>query len=439
MASLAVLALTVIFSLCRALEGDVVWYIDPTSSADVASCGHDPADPCSSFEVVFAQSLLVNASSTCYQSLGDNDGRNSTTVFLSGSMFVPAVCLYNWRNLRISSHPPGSQVVINTARFGSDSVFSFTNCSNLTLEGLIFNTSSQGRQNLFFESSTDVTLRRCSMPLTATNGYGVEFRSCGGDIVVEESQFYGDPSVRGGENRGIALRLVTGSEMFLSDEVFPAMNVVVRGCEFHSLVSYGTPQDSYRQALGSALSMLVQLRRGAYNNRLSVEDSRFHNITNSVGHSVTVHFDSGSINNSVVFSRCLFTGNAVRYGGGVATYFSGSNPGSLNGSLEVSDCNFTDNVADFEGGGLFFAFLQEDIANQVLIRRCTFQGNQALYGAAVFFFNNPAWYTRTGPPDAVALPLTPANIEDCIFQGNNASLEEGVVNALRMILGINNG
>ena len=332
----------------------------------------------------------------------------------------------------------GSTVVINTDRFGSSSIFSFFNSSNVTLEGLVFNTSSQNRQNLYFESCTDVTVYQCSMPLTAVNGYGMELRHCGGQITVDECVFYGDPSVRGGDNHGIALRLVTGSEQFDSDEVFPAMNVLIKGCEFSDLTSYGQPQDSYRRALGSALSLLVQLRRGATNNLLLIEDNHFHNITNTIGHSVTIHFDSGSVNNSVIFSRCTFEGNTVRYGGGVATYFSGGT-GSQNGSLKISECNFTNNQADFEGGAVFVAFLQEEISNQVAITSCLFHGNSALYGAAVFLFNNPAWFSSHGPPDSVALPLTPVNIDICTFTSNNASLEEGVINALRIILGVDNG
>lgn len=276
------------------------------------------------------------------------------------------------------------------------------------------------------------------MPLTAINGYGMEVRDCGGQLSVEECVFYGDPSVEGGDNHGIALRVVSGSELYDSEDQFPAMDVLVRGCEFRDLTSYGPPEDSYRRALTSALSMLVQLRRGASNNYFLIEDSLFHNITNSAGHSVTVHFDSGCVNNSVVFSHCTFQDNTVRYGGGVATYFSGG-IGSRNGSLMISNCNFTNNHADYEGGGAFVAFLQEDIANQVTITSSLFHGNSALYGAAVFLFNNPAWFSRHGPPDSVALPLTPVNLDNCTFTANNAYLEEGVVNALRIILGVENG
>lgn len=95
------------------LSGDVVWYIDPTSTADAETCGHEASRPCSSLEVVFQQSPLVNSSSACYTSLGDQDGRSSTTVFLMGSVFVPALCIHNWQNLHVSDYPPGECVQCN--------------------------------------------------------------------------------------------------------------------------------------------------------------------------------------------------------------------------------------------------------------------------------------------------------------------------------------
>jgi hypothetical protein len=107
MGFLALAVLTVLVSSASGQAEDVVWYIDPTSTEDPQACGHDPSRPCASLEVVFERSRLVNASSSCYTGPGDQDGRSSTTVFLTGSVFVPAVCLFNWQNLRVSSYPPG--------------------------------------------------------------------------------------------------------------------------------------------------------------------------------------------------------------------------------------------------------------------------------------------------------------------------------------------
>ena len=87
---------------------DVVWYIDASSVESAESCGHEPSRPCGSLGIVFQQSLLVNESSSCFTSLGDQDGRASTTVYLTGSAFVPAVCLHNWHNLHVFSYPPGT-------------------------------------------------------------------------------------------------------------------------------------------------------------------------------------------------------------------------------------------------------------------------------------------------------------------------------------------
>ena len=86
---------------------DVVWFIDPSSTEPVETCGHEPSQPCSSLTVVFERSQLVNESGLCYKSLGDLDGRSSTTVYITGYTLVPAVCLHNWHNLYVSSYPPG--------------------------------------------------------------------------------------------------------------------------------------------------------------------------------------------------------------------------------------------------------------------------------------------------------------------------------------------
>lgn len=430
---MAMVVVTVLLVILSYVSGqDVIWYIDSTSTVSSETCGHDPSMACASLEVVFQQSQLLNETTTCY--LGDSDNRSSTTIYLTGSAFVPAVCLFNWRNLRVSSYPPGSKAIINTDRFGIYSIFSFFNCTNITLEGLVFNITSQNRQTLLFDGCWDISVQQCSLPLSAINGYGMQVSNSGGLVGIEDCVFSGDPTIDGGINHGIAVRIVSGTTQYNSNEIFPIMQVSVRGCEFRDLTSYGTPEDSYRSAVSSSLSFLVQLRRGANNNLILIEDTIFHNITNTIGHSVTIHFDSDSINNSVIFSHSKFEGNSVRYGGGVATYFTGS----LNGSLSILNCTFINNNADFEGGGVFVASLQEEIVNQVSITSNIFDGNTALYGAAVYLFNNPAWYTREGPPNSVALPLTPVNIDNCIFTNNRASLEEGVVSALRILLGLEN-
>lgn len=104
---LVVLALLSLSGVGGQQSGDVVWYIDPTSTADPETCGHEASRPCASLEVIFQQSVLFNSSSACYTSLGDQDGRSSTTVFLMGSMFVPPLCIYNWQNLHVSDYPLG--------------------------------------------------------------------------------------------------------------------------------------------------------------------------------------------------------------------------------------------------------------------------------------------------------------------------------------------
>ena len=109
MRTLLLLVFLCLFSSILGQGEDVVWYIDASSSEPAETCGHEPSRPCASLGIVFQQSQLVNDTGSCFTSLGDEDGRASTTVFVTGSAFVPAVCLYNWHNLHVASYPPGMQ------------------------------------------------------------------------------------------------------------------------------------------------------------------------------------------------------------------------------------------------------------------------------------------------------------------------------------------
>ena len=148
----------------------------------------------------------------------------------------------------------GSLAVINTNSIGVGGIlFSFYNSTNVTLEGLVFNTSNQNTQNVYFEDCMDLTIRGCSMPLSSINGYGVQVTDSGGRVIVEDSLFSGDPSIKPQNNHGIALRIVSGT-LYLDNSTYPEMDILIRNCSFQNLMSDGKPEDDYGQALSSALS-----------------------------------------------------------------------------------------------------------------------------------------------------------------------------------------
>ena len=262
----------------------------------------------------------------------------------------------------------------------------------------------------------------------------------GGDVEIANNLFYGNASLVAEGGSTVGLKITQGRQTSgcsfqgeCNNGVLEAINLMITNCTFRDVVSGGTPSDSYGRTHTDAIALSVRFFSGASNNRMVVSNSLFTGIVYTRASSVLVDYDSTSVNNYAQFINCSFIENCVRYGGGIAAYFY-SRP--QNGLLEIENCNFTNNEASFEGGGVFVVFLSRDLGNSVRISRSRFTGNYAQYGAGIFLFNNPAWFNRNGPPDAVSLPLVRANVTDCVFEGNRALLTEGVINALRILLNI---
>ena len=417
---------------------DVVWYVGPGGSSDIATCGRTPESPCDSLQTILDQSpLFGNETFSCYLSGGDGDGRTSTTVnFLQGTNFVPPVCLMGWSNLSIIGLGPPGSVIITSDLSGTRAVFNFELCSNISITNLIFQTAYIGRVTLYFSSTSDVTIRNSNFPILARHSGGIIIQDCSGDILIENCEIYGNPEFADTSISETALQIRQGSGSSSTPVVeLTPITAVIRDCEFYDIVSGGDPDDSYKSSHNDGLVFEVNFFRGAVGNRVTVQGCNFSHIINPRTSGVLVNYDSGSVNNSVIFMDSTFLNNTVRYGGGIAAYFY-ANP--QNSFLCVVGCDFADNTANFEGGGVFVAFLSRDVSNAVNISSSTFSENRARYGAGVFLFNNPAWTGGlSSSSDVVALPLVFTNITDCEFERNEALLlTEGAINALRIVLTI---
>ena len=417
-------------------QGDVTWYIAPGGSSDVSTCGRTQENPCDSLGTILRPSpFFSNDTLTCYVSDGAGDNRTSTTIyFLGGSNIIPPLCLNNWENLTIIG--VGDVSIASNSTGGSTAFFEFTNCTNIAMENLFFETAFVGRRILYFQTSNGITITNCTFPLMTLAGSGVYIQDSSGRIVIEKSLFYGDPIGSRDTSPSVALLLRQGirsSEQFVPVSTsFDPYDAVIRDCVFRDIVSSDRrTEDSYRRSRNDGIGLVVLFYAGAHNNWLSIENSTFTGIRYSPASGVLVSYDTGSIDNTVRFSNCDFRDNSVRYGGGIASYFTGS---PQNGILEIEGCNFFNNSASFEGGGVFAAFLSRELSNRVFIASSNFTANYAQYGAGVFFFNNPAWFDVSGPSDAVAQPLIPSNITSCTFHNNTALMTEGTINTLRMVL-----
>ena len=421
---------------------DVTWYISPNGTPD-PGCGRTRESPCDSLNTVLNLSHLFNVTSSlagapCFYSPGNDDGRRSTTVFFDGGEnFVPPTCLRNWTNLAIIGL---GDVTITSSLGAPRAFFEFASCNNVTITNLHFVATFPGKGTLYFEMSRQISVTDCSIPLTQHPSMGIEIVLGGGDVQIASNLFYGNSSLVAEGGSTVALKVTQGRQMSgcsfqdeCNNNAFEAINLTVINCTFRDIASGGEPSDSYGSTHTDAIALSVRFFSGASNNRMVVGDSVFTGIVYTKASSVLVNYDSASVNNYARFVNCSFSKNRVRYGGGIAAYFYGK---PQNGLLEIENCTFTNNEASFEGGGVFVVFLSRNLENSVYISRSRFTRNYAQYGAGIFLFNNPAWFNRNGPPDAVSLPLVRANVTDCMFEENQALPTEGVINALRIVLTI---
>ncbi len=438
---------------------DVVWYISPEGSGDITTCGRSQDNPCRDLELILNQSpLFNNGSATCYLSEGDEDGRDSTTLFFLGqSNVVSPVCLMNWTNLRISGGvSPGNRNTITTSTLATNEVgnFEFIGCSNVSIEGLDFKTSLIGKSILYFEASSDITVSSSSFSVESLASRGLTLRNCAGDILLSNNTFYGDPQrITTDSFYSLGLYVTHGCESSnawqpctvtvpFSDVPYDlatwSMALTITRCVFRDISNRNTPSDNYGTVRKSAVAMRVQFSSQSVDNQVVVRESEFMRMSNSEGNNVLLNYNSGSENNTVLFEDCRFSQNRARYGGGVASYFYG---GPESSSLGIENCQFEDNAADFEGGGVFAVFLSSYINNRLYLTNTRFYRNSALYGGGVFIFNNPSWFRQRGLFDPDPLPLVEAEMEGCVFTNNTATLtttstNEGIVNLLRVSLHI---
>lgn len=440
--SLWLVAAATLFAVFRgATPTDVVWYISATNgSSDIATCGHSIDRPCASLQLIIDQSPLFDNTSTtrCHVSLGDDDGRSSTTVyFLEGEHFVPPVCLMNWTNLRIA----GLGKVVITSQdsiAASRAFFEFRQCSNVSIENIEgFDTSFVGKSTLFFDSTSDIRISNCIFPVLRLQSTGVIAQRVSGVVEITNSLFFGNTELGTRESYGLSILHGCPDNGRGNPECFnfwPPVHITICDTNFTNFTTEGTPDDRYSSTRSDSIGMRIRFLPGSTNSAALIENVQSNRNINAGGSHMLVNFDSQTSGNSVRFSNCRFEGNKVRYGGGIAAYFYGGARGNI---LEIKDSWFVNNVADFEGGGIFVAYLESPENNHVQMSQNYFEGNQAYSGAGVFVFNSPSFLNQGGLFDPVSLPLVRANLTNCTFKHNKAmQLKEGVVTLLRMLFNI---
>ena len=414
---------------------DVVWYVSPGGSTNASSCGRTQSDPCAALDVVLSQSELfvVDGGSGCVSSSGDYDGRLSTTVyFMEGENFVPSICLSGWTNLRIAGQ---GGVMVTSSLGGGRGFFEFRNCSNVSIEAIHFSSGFVGRSTLYIENSRDISINDCIFPVTSLAGNGVYFKSCNGSVSVTNCLFFGDLSLGAGSNPAVGMVISQGQNPFgnvgATDDSYPQADFFIGNCTFRDIANGAVPNLSYQSAWGNAVGLLGVFYSD--NSTVTIEGCTFTDLKNTGGSSIILRFESRSSNNVARLVDTLFLNNTALYGGGVAVYFISS---FVNNLVEIENCVFTNNTATFEGGGVHVVSLSSQPTDLVRLRlrKTTFRNNEADFGAGVFIFNDPSWFSRTISSNSISLPLMSVEMEDCVFMNCSASVNEAAVNTLRVKL-----
>ena len=444
-AFLLVASLLAVLSPSQAI--DVIWYISPGGSPDIATCGRSEDSPCDNLQTVLSllQTNLRNETTTCYLP-SDATPRDSTTLYFMGAgNTVPPVCLEGWLNLRVVGLGSDAGVIRGesdrSASGGGRGIFEFANCTNITIDHLGFSTTAIGRAVLYFEASRDIRVESCTFPVTARSSQGVKMLQCAGNISLYNDTFYGDPTQDSTNLHPLGLDMTHGCTECTSTSIKEpqfdysslSFSLSITSCVFQDLANEGPPEDSYKSARTSAVGLRLQLAEMSTNNHIIVTDSTFQRITNTESNGVLVSFNGRAENNQVLFDGCQFRHNRVRYGGGMSSYFY---QGPAGNSFRIQNCEFFNNTADFEGGGVFGAFLSSG-SNTVSVSNSTFVGNSAQAGCGVFLLNNPEWLWQRGAFDT-GLFRNPVEVElkDCNFERNVASFRGGLLNGVVTVLRI---
>jgi hypothetical protein len=125
------------------------------------------------------------------------------------------------------------------------------------------------------------------------------------------------------------------------------------------------------------------------------------NVAEAAGGAVVCLYDSDA-----AISSCLFDANTSGFGGALMTNFYSN--------ASIADCVFRNNVGSY-GGAIAQGYEQDDELDLGRISGCVFQDNRALaHGGALSL--SRAYFAGT----SFVLPLT--RIDRCTFSGNNAPL-----------------
>ena len=145
-------------------------------------------------------------------------------------------------------------------------------------------------------------------------------------------------------------------------------NIVIHNSEFCNNTGKRVsklPWKEYKKGMGSAICMMI-------GTSLKLYDTIFRDNIGYLTTILIVTWDDVNTNQSTLYVKnCLFENNTARSNGVI--YLDEF------GIAEIVDSIFRDNTVTYYGGTVVF-----DTANSALVKNCTFEGNSAVNGGAIY-------------------------------------------------------
>lgn len=440
--------------VCYSSGEEQVYYVSSEVGSDIADCGAT-ASPCSSVHHVLNLTLSLqqiddgDSLVTCYTSSPDVA---LSIILLDGNHVIDPVCLASIDNFTISSLNSSSSRIYSSLLGNFYGIIYFLNCNNITVTNLTFVDSVIGRNTIYARNTSDIHVSHCSIPVYAVGASAIVLMNPQGSVIITNVKVYGNRILNDisegflhndGGSPGTAFRISIGVGsssygVYLTEAqsltTLSPVNILIENCLFEKIISE-TDEEIYDYMQSSQRSkvMRIDLTNKAIGNTIVFRNCVFENNVDLTG-SIALTSIEEAHDNTVEFHSCHFKHNTAKFGGGIATYFSGTD--TFNNTINITESTFLDNQATQEGGGVFMATLARSPQTNTLgIINSSFTHNSALYGACVFLFNDPIQYLHVSSDmPGISKPIMRVSLSNTLFTNNTAMLSEGVVNALRMQL-----
>ena len=295
------------------------------------------------------------------------------------------------------------------------------------------------RVAVYLLNCTDVTIHR--LDIRSSNGTGLSLYDTNGTVGISNCNFT-DNKLRensfepGGGGVRIEFTICTPGIVGNCSGSIHSSNYTIQNCNFLSNNVYCPPDrqryispfiNTVTPRLGRGGGLYISIGSNAADNTFTIDRCTFkYNVATFGGNGMVVEFINSVQRNTVSVTSSSFSENncscTACSGGGLVIdsmfyEFSGDDARvPKDNSFFCSECNFTANVANIGGGiALYVTKSTKTPQNltQISFSNCTWRGNKAPTGAAVFISPGVWDYTRDG---FLSSPL----FTDCTFDSNKA-------------------